>query len=57
MNKISGYFDFDGSIDKLYSKLPDTIKNRKVSYELVEELNAFIDEFISVEGDEFESKW
>ena len=39
-----GYFDFDGRIDRLYSKLRDTIKNREVPYDLVKKVNAVIDE-------------
>ena len=32
-----GYFDVDGSIDKLYSKLCDTVKNREVPCNLVKQ--------------------
>ena len=47
-----GYFDFDGSIDKLHSKFCDTIKNREVPYELLEEVNDFIDEMKSIAEDD-----
>ena len=36
-----GYFDIDGSINKLHS---DTIKKREVPYNFVKKVNAFIDE-------------
>ena len=39
-----GYFDFDGSIDQLHSKLRETIKKREVPYILVKKVNAFIDD-------------
>ena len=42
------YFDFDGSVDKLHSKLRDTIKNREVPHNFAKNLNVFIDEIKSI---------
>ena len=51
-----GYIDFDGSTDKLNSKVPDdTIKNREVPNQLVEEVNAFIVERKSIEDDKVDA--
>ena len=36
-------------------ELPDTIKNRELAYELVEEVNACIDKMESIENDEVEA--
>ena len=46
------FFYFDWTIDKLHSKLRDTIKNREVPYELLEEVNDFIDEMKSIAEDD-----
>ena len=35
--------------------MPDTIKNREAPYELVKEVNAFIDEMESIEDDELKA--
>ena len=39
----------------LWLELPDTIKNRELAYELVEEVNACIDKMESIENDEVEA--
>ena len=51
-----GYIDFDGSIDKLNSKVPDdTIKNREVPYKLAEEVKVFIVKMKSIEDDDVQA--
>ena len=44
-----GYFDLDGTIDKLHLKLCVTVKN------LVKKVNSFIDEIISIGDNEVEA--
>ena len=39
-----GNVDFDGTIDKLRSKLRNTIKSNDVSYNLIKKVNVFTDE-------------
>ena len=50
-----GYFDFDGSIDKLHPKLHDTIKDKEVPYNLFKKVNIFIDEIKAIGDDEAEA--
>ena len=47
-----GYIDYDGKVENLHSKLQMTIKNREVPYELIEEINAFVDEMKALDDNE-----
>ena len=46
------YIDYDGKVENLHSKLHMTIKNREVPYELIEEINAFVDEMKALDDKE-----
>ena len=43
------------AIDKLHSKLCDTIEDREVPYHLVKKVNSFIDEMKSIGDDQVEA--
>ena len=47
-----GYIDYDEKVENLHSKLYMTIKNREMPYELIEEINAFVDEMKALDGKE-----